>query len=124
MTADTFRIVARGNAYTSRTTVQDYALLKAAETTIDAGGSHFVVISAADASRAGAFTTPSTIQTTVSGGTAYSTYTPGSTTTFIKPGQDTYIRIVRLNAGERPPPGAYPVDEIVQFIGSRAKRPA
>jgi hypothetical protein len=50
MTADTFRIIARGNAYTSGTTVQDYALLKAAETTKEAGGTHFMVISAQDAS--------------------------------------------------------------------------
>jgi hypothetical protein len=37
ITADTFRIVARGNAYTGSTTVQDYVLLKAAETTKAAG---------------------------------------------------------------------------------------
>src|SRR6185503_20266800 len=47
MTADTFRIVARGNGYTDATTIQDYALLKAAETTVAAGGTHFVVVSAA-----------------------------------------------------------------------------
>ena len=31
ITADTYRIVARGNGYTGNTTIQDYALLKAAE---------------------------------------------------------------------------------------------
>ena len=32
-TADTYRIISRGNSYTSGTTIQDYTLLKAAETT-------------------------------------------------------------------------------------------
>lgn len=38
ITSDTYRIVARGNGYTGNTAIQDYALLKAAETTIAAGG--------------------------------------------------------------------------------------
>ncbi len=33
LTADTYRIVSRGNGYTGATKVQDYALVKAAETT-------------------------------------------------------------------------------------------
>ena len=50
MTKDTFRIKSRGNAYTAGTTVQDYVLLKADETTKANGGTHFILISAADAS--------------------------------------------------------------------------
>jgi uncharacterized lipoprotein YajG len=38
MSADSYRIVSRGNAYTSNTAVTDYTLLKAAETTRQAGG--------------------------------------------------------------------------------------
>jgi hypothetical protein len=41
MTADTFRIVARGNAYTADTALQDYTVLKAAKTTKNMGGTHF-----------------------------------------------------------------------------------
>ncbi|MBR1273387.1 CC0125/CC1285 family lipoprotein [Bradyrhizobium sp. AUGA SZCCT0283] len=41
ITKDTFRIVARGNGNTRSTTIQDYALLKAAETTKAAGATHF-----------------------------------------------------------------------------------
>jgi hypothetical protein len=44
MTANTFRIVARGNGYTGTTTVQDYVMLKAAETAIQNGGTHFVIV--------------------------------------------------------------------------------
>src|SRR5258708_17430666 len=41
---DTYRILARGNGYTAAARVEDFVLLKAAETTIAAGGSHFVVV--------------------------------------------------------------------------------
>src|SRR5215467_11206208 len=65
MTADTYRIVARGNAYTGGTAIQDYTLLKAAETTKQAGASHFAIISAANASRAGAVVIPGQAQTSI-----------------------------------------------------------
>ena len=67
MTADTYRIVARGNAYTAGTAIQDYTLLKAAEATKAAGATHFAVISASDASRTGAIATPGQIQTSAVG---------------------------------------------------------
>ena len=57
MTSNTFRIVSRGNGYTSGTAVQDYTVLKAAETTKQAGATHFSIISAADASSTGHITT-------------------------------------------------------------------
>jgi hypothetical protein len=79
ITANTFRIVARGNSSTAHTTIQDYTLLKTAETTRQAGGTHFVIISAADASSIGEITTP---------------------------GQNTYIRIFTVSGGQVPPPGA------------------
>ncbi len=41
---DMYRISARGNGYTDSTVVQDYVLLKAAETAIQAGHSHFIVL--------------------------------------------------------------------------------
>ncbi|MPZ38073.1 MAG: hypothetical protein GEU95_08400 [Rhizobiales bacterium] len=116
------RISARGNGYTSNTTVQDYALLKAAETTKAAGATHFVVVNAANASSTGSFTTPGSAQTTFSGNTAYTSYQPGQTHTFIKPGQDAYIRVVRSRPGERPPAEAISADEIIQFVGARVKR--
>lgn len=50
MTANSFRNVARGNGYTGTTRVQDYLMLKAAETTLQNGGTHFAIITASDAS--------------------------------------------------------------------------
>src|ERR1700730_6148467 len=75
MTADTYWIVARGNGYTGGTAIQDYTVLKAAETTKAAGGTHFAIISASDASRTGTIATPGQIQTSaVGGGGSYSAY--------------------------------------------------
>jgi hypothetical protein len=122
MTADTFRIVARGNAYTGTNTVQDYTMLKAAETTKQNGGTHFVVISAADASGTSQITTPGYAQTSIIGNTATTTYTPGTSQTVFKPGQDAYIRILSAKPNQPMPAGAILADEIIQFVGGRVQR--
>jgi len=121
ITKDTYRIVARGNGNTRSTTIQDYALLKAAETTKDAGATHFVIIGAADATRTDQIVVPGTSTTTFSGNTAYTTRSPGYVDNIIKPGQDVHIRVLKLTPGQQMP-GAYAADEIIQFIGPRVKR--
>ena len=123
MTADTYRIVARGNGYTSGTAIQDYTVLKAAATAKQAGATHFAIISAADATRTGSVVIPGQAQTTVAGNTAFTTYTPATVHQFIKPGQDTYIRIFTVSPGQQAPPGALLADEIIQYVGGRVKRP-
>jgi hypothetical protein len=123
ITADTWRVRARGNAYTDATTVQDYVLLKASETTQAAGGSHFQIISAADASRAETIVTPGSSTTNVVGHQAFTTTSPGSVDTVIKPGQDVYIRILKT-APAASTPGVYSASEIIQFTGARVKRPS
>lgn len=122
MTADTYRIVSRGNSYTGSTTIQDYTVLKAAETTKSVGGTHFLIISAADASRSGAIVSPGQAKTTFYGNTASTTYSPATVHNFIKPGQDTYIRVVTVAPGQAPPLGALSADEIIQFVGARVNR--
>lgn len=122
MTADTFRISARGNGYTNQTTVQDYIILKAAETTRRAGGTHFMVISSGDASSTGYVSTPGQAHTSIIGNTALTTYSPGMVHQYIKPGQDAYIRVLTLPPGSHPPPGAILADEVIQFVGSRVVR--
>lgn len=124
MTADTYRIVARGNGYTSSVAIQDYTVLKAAETTKLAGGTHFVIVNSADATRTGTVVVPGQSQTTIAGQTAYTTYSPATVHQFVKPGQDTYIRVITVAAGQAPPPGAIQADEIIQYVGSRVKRPS
>jgi hypothetical protein len=114
VTATTFRIVARGNGYTSNTRIQDYALLKAAETTKAAGGTHFAIVSAEDA------TVQQSLYLTQIGprGSAFTTASIGSVA---KPGQDTYIRVFALDPGQAAPQGTLLADEIIQFVGPRVK---
>jgi hypothetical protein len=108
-------------AYSRGMTIQDYVLLKAAETTVAAGGTHFGLINSADASRVGSYTTPGTAQTSVYGNMAFTTFTPGSTTTFVKPGENAYIRVLKLAPGQQVQ-GAINAAEIIQFIGPRVQR--
>jgi len=122
ITADTWRIRARGNAYKGNSTVQDYVLLKAAETAQASGATHFQIISEADASRASTIVVPGSSTTTVVGHQAFTTTSPGSVDTVIKPGQDVYVRILRLPPGPTPQ-GVYSATEIIQFVGSRVQRP-
>jgi hypothetical protein len=122
ITADTWRIIARGNAYTGGTQIQDYVLLKAAETTKSVGGTHFIIGSSQDASSQGAIVTPGTAHTTYGGGVAFTTFNPGSVHSYVKPGQDAYVRVMNVPAGSRPPAGALSANEIIQFIGARVQR--
>jgi hypothetical protein len=123
MTADTWRIVARGNAYTSKNTVQDYVLLKAAETTRDAGGSYFQVLSSGDASNASTLVTPGSSTTTVAGRGATTTTSPGSFNMVIRPGQEVYIRVLQA-APIVPTAYVFSAAEIIQAISPRAARPS
>jgi hypothetical protein len=118
---DVYRIQARGNAYTGSAAVQDFYLLKAAETTLAAGGSHFLIIGAENQTSRSVGQTPGYANTSVVGGTAFMTYTPGATYDIIKPGQDVMVKVLRIRAGETPPQGAFPAVDIVHTIGPRLK---
>lgn len=121
LTADTWRIVARGNGYAGSTRVQDFILLKAAETTRTAGGKYFVINASKDASRRDTTVTPASAETQFVGNSAYTTFKPESVNTNIMPGQDTYMQVLRLPPGAQPPPGAMNADEIIQYVGPRLK---
>jgi hypothetical protein len=122
ITSDIYRIKARGNGYTSRSRVQDFVLLKAAETTLAAGRTHFILGGSEDATRHGSFTTPGTMQATRIGNTVYGTYTAGETMNFVKPGQDAYIRAISVPKGQQPPPGAFDAAEINKIVGPRLRQ--
>ncbi|MGJ4992756.1 CC0125/CC1285 family lipoprotein [Bradyrhizobium sp. SZCCHNS3018] len=119
---DVYRIVARGNGYTSADRVQDFALLKAAETTLSVGASHFISVDQANRTRVDVGQTPGMVQTNVVGHTAISTYTPGSTYTIVKPGESLMIRVVRLRPGEAPPAGSFPAQDLVNTLAPRLKQ--
>src|SRR5262245_13930828 len=71
ITSNTFKIVVHGNAITSGLATQDYTALKAAETTKQAGGTHFVFITAADAASEGPITTAGKVKKPATGSTVY-----------------------------------------------------
>ncbi len=122
MTANTYRIEARGNGYTLATSISDYVMLKAAETTKAAGGTHFLTISNSDASTTASIVLPGEAQTRFVGDAAYTTYSPPTSIPIFKPGENTYIRVLTIAPGQPVPQGAMSADEIIQFVGSRVKR--
>jgi len=97
---DVYRIVASGNGYTSADRIQDFALLKAAETTLAAGGNYFVVVDERNRTSVETGQTAGTAQTSVIGRTAITTYTPGSTYNIVKPGEALMIRRKLPNCGD------------------------
>jgi hypothetical protein len=101
ISGDTFRIISRGNGFTSAEKVQDFTLLKAAEVTKSVGATHFAVVSEADASREHLVQTGGTAQTRFIGNTAYTQFTPGSSFRVKKPGEDVYIRVFSLPRANR-----------------------
>ena len=119
ITGETARISARGNAYTDRARITDFVLPKAAQTALAKGFTHFAMISSAGASRTGQIETPGMMQTNVYGNTAFTTYTPGSVETFVKPGEDVFVRFCKVNCT-----GMFPAQEIVNNLGPKYLPPA
>ena len=109
MTTDIFGIKSSPNAS------NEDVLLKAAQTTKSAGATHFKVISAADVGR------PLDVMKQGDERTAGSPYSPSTGSTVIKPGQDAYIRVLRLAPGQQPPGGFFDADELIQLMGRRAR---
>jgi hypothetical protein len=68
---DAFRVVFRGNGYTSGERVQDFALLRASELTIQHGFTCFAIVDENNSTRTSSFTTPGHADTTAYG-TSYS----------------------------------------------------
>lgn len=131
---NTVQISGKGNAYTAAATIQQYVLLKAADETLADGYDFFVLVSASDASRSGAFYVPgqttsyttgnaSIVGNNIYGQTTTHTYTtPGSTFAFVKPGEDV---IVKMYSGVKPadaPPNVYDARQIEQYLGARIKQ--
>jgi hypothetical protein len=118
MTNDTYRISARGNGYTDATTIQDYVYLKAAETTLGAGQTHFTIVNGTDRTdnavgqTAGSFTNY--------GGMAW--YNPGITYNIVKPGEDLIIRVWTPGPKDMLPPNTYAAQQIYENINPRVKR--
>ena len=97
---DVFRVVFSGNGYTSGERAQDFAMLRAADLTLQHGFKYFALINENDSTTEQSFTTTGHANTTgevyaYGNNATYSsntTYTPGQTYTFHKPKSGLMIR--------------------------------
>ena len=101
ITSDVARISARGNALTDQARITDFVLLKAAQTALAHGFSHFAIVSAANATQSGV---------------TMNEYT--GVHTYVKPGEDVFVHFCR---GECP--GMLPAREIVNNLGPKYLSP-
>ena len=130
LASDTFRIRSRGNGATEHATIEDFALLRAAETVKGACFTHFVVLDGADRTTVDESVTPAqwteTVEKKVVDGkevkVKHRSYTPESHSITIRPGQDLVVRGLALSRGEAAPDGAIAADEILWHVGSRVQR--
>ncbi|NLH80410.1 MAG: hypothetical protein GX458_06160 [Phyllobacteriaceae bacterium] len=128
MTADVWRISARINRLTDPTAAQDYVLLKAAETTVAAGGTHFVIVGLDDVGSTQGGRHAGLYAFGGAGGrdggrltgdmVGYSRHDVGGLS-----GEDLMIRVLPANASAEDKAKALDARELVANIGPRVKRP-
>jgi hypothetical protein len=120
MTADTWRIRVVGNELTSPAAIQDYVLLKAAETAEAAGATHFQIISGTGTNGARRSTSKSYLGERRE---PYTTTIPRLGDAMIERGEDVYIRVLKLAPDQQVPgTNVFSAAEIIQFVGPRVKR--
>jgi len=97
---DVFRVNFQGNGYTSSERAQDFALLRAAELSLERGFRYFALLDETSSNKLSTFTTSGSAYTTGSaygiGNTAtysgHTTYTPGQTFLISKPHTGLLVR--------------------------------
>jgi hypothetical protein len=126
LTSDTFRIRGRGTARPDPALVQDFVMLRAAETMRAHCFSHFVVLEGADRTEVDEGSTPEEhttriVEKVVDGKTekvVTRSFTPGTSWVTVRPGQDVIVRGLRAPAG----PDAIAAAEVLAFVGPRVVR--
>jgi hypothetical protein len=89
LSSDTYKIMAYGNALATPVLIRDYAMRKAAETTRQAGNSHFVILR----------------QQYVGIGRF--------------PGEELEIRVLTVSPGKPAPRGAFSANEVIKSLGDK-----
>ncbi len=120
MTDDVWRITARGNLYTDAGIIQDYVLLKAAETTVAAGRTHFAIVGKHEEARGEA---PGLYTRQAFGTTkqhfAYGLIGSGRS----EIGEALMIRILPLSLSDEDKAEAIDARQVVANVGRRVVRP-
>lgn len=119
---DTYRITALGNGFTSPEQIQDYALLKAAETALAQGQTYFTILGDQNETTNAVGQTPGTLSMNTFGTSTFATYNPGISYDIIKPGQDVMIRVWTPKKGDVVPPNSFDAQEVFDNINPRVKR--
>jgi hypothetical protein len=122
LTFNTYRIIGRGSNFDQKNTIIDYALLKAAETTVSRNGTHFIIASIADVSQVSYGQTAGFANTTFGRSGMSTIYTPGMLYSSQFPGVDMIIQIGHVPRGQAVPAGAISAQDIIMAIGPRVKR--
>jgi len=119
--ANTFRVDFRGNALTSRQTVETHLIRRCAELTAEAGYDYFVTVSsdteARQQSRTGRGSFEGTTTFYGNSATTSGTYRPGRTFVYTRYGASAVIKAFK---GEKPVnnPNAYNAREVLHYLGS------
>lgn len=116
---DVYRIRARGNIFTEAATVEDFILLKAAETTVAAGAKYFVIEEEKNRTTVMRERLPGY---SFSGSGTRMTI-PGASEDLVEPATDVKIRVLRLAPKAPVPKDALDADQIIANVGPRVKRP-
>lgn len=118
ITDDLFRISARGNLYTDNGTIQDYVLLKAAETTVAMGRTHFAIVGKQDGSPSRGLYTRSAL------GAKDEHFGFGLIDKQRhEPGEDLMIRVLPTTLSEDDKAEAIDARQIIANVGARVQRP-
>ena len=126
-----FRVEMRGTADNDVNDATEYALLKAAELTIDNGAKYFTVESTMDRAKKGAIVLPGSSQSNTTttanatlygnsawgnaSSTTYGTYTPAQTLNFVRPGVDVIIKTYASEPGG----SFFDASKVTKYIGPR-----
>ena len=119
---DTWRISSRGNGMNAKSTIDDWALMKAADVTIASGETHFIIVSNADASSVTHGQTPGSSHGTVIGNQIHITHNPGFAYAIPKPGADIIIKTLSIKKGQPAPTGSFHAGDTFITLSSRIPR--
>jgi len=127
ITENIHRVSMKGNALNEQSDAQEFALLKAAEVTLDSGKRYFVIINESDTTQSGVVTMPGSYSsnTTVTAntfgnygyasGSTYGTYNPAQSYAFVKPGVD-----ILIETYDAQPSGPhFDAEEITKYLGKK-----
>lgn len=129
------RISAKGNAFTDRAIIQEYALLRAAEETLALNKRYFAIVTSEDTTRYSQYTTPTQTQSTTSGtvtantfgSTTFGNYSSNTNTTsyggqtynFVKPGTDVIIRTFAEGEIDPAQSSVFDARAIMEHLGAK-----